>query len=127
MPADPRRPRRLEVEDIGESTIVRFIDRKILDYQKIRDIEEQLLSLVEVHGKRKVLLSFSNVEYLCSAAINSFYRLKRELAKKNGRLVLSSIDPQIYEIMEITKMDKDFHIVKEDLEGLGALDKPKKP
>ena len=45
MSAQPRR-RRLEVEDIGDVTVVNFTDRKILDEQNIQIIGEQLFSLV---------------------------------------------------------------------------------
>ena len=61
MSAQPRR-RRLEVEDIGDVTVVNFVDRKILDEQNIQVIGEQLFSLVDDSGRRKVLLNFSNVE-----------------------------------------------------------------
>src|SRR5581483_11627153 len=47
----PRR-RRLEVEDIGEITVVNFIDRKILDEQNIQKIGEDLFSLVDELGRR---------------------------------------------------------------------------
>ena len=46
MSAQPRR-RRLEVEDIGDVTVVNFVDRKILDEQNIQVIGEQLFSLVD--------------------------------------------------------------------------------
>ena len=42
MSAQPKR-RRLEVEDIGEVTVVNFTDKKILDEQNIQVIGEQLV------------------------------------------------------------------------------------
>src|SRR5438477_12328463 len=43
MSSQPRR-RRLEVEDIGDVSVVNFTDRKILDEQNIQAIGEQLCS-----------------------------------------------------------------------------------
>ena len=54
----------LQVEDIGDVTVVNFTDKKILDEQNIQIIGEQLFSLVDELGRRKLLLNFSNVEYL---------------------------------------------------------------
>src|SRR5271157_5127694 len=110
MSAQPRR-RRLEVEEIGDVTVVNFVDRKILDEQNIQIIGEQLFGLVE-EGKRKLLLNFGNVEYLSSAALGKLITLNKKVQGVKGRLILCNIDPQIYEVFEITKLDKFFKIQK---------------
>src|ERR1700730_14069623 len=97
MSAQPKR-RRLEVEDIGEVTVVNFTDKKILDEQNIQIIGEQLFSLVEEMGRRKILLNFSNVEYLSSAALGKLITLNKKLQAATGKLVLCCIEPQIYEV-----------------------------
>src|SRR6266498_5877373 len=98
--SQPRR-RRLEVEDNGEVTVVNFIDRKILDEQNIQKIGEDLFSLVDELGRKKVLLNFGNVEYLSSAALGKFITLNKKLQQAGGKLILCNIDPQIHEVFEI--------------------------
>jgi len=120
MTSQPRR-RRLEVEDIGDVTVVNFTDRKILDEQNIQVIGEQLFSLVDEAGRRKVLLNFGNVEYLSSAALGKLITLNKKLQAAGGRLVLCNIDPQIYEVFEITKLNKLFNIHKEEQAALQAF------
>jgi len=113
--------RRLEVEDIGDVTVVNFIDKKILDEQNIQIIGEQLFSLVDELGRRKLILNFSNVEYLSSAALGKFITLNKKVNAAGGRLVLCNIDPQIYEVFEITKLNKLFNIQKEEQAALQAF------
>ena len=120
MTSQPRR-RRLEVEDIGDVTVVNFTDRKILDEQNIQVIGEQLFSLVDEAGRRKILLNFGNVEYLASAALGKLITLNKKLQAAGGRLVLCNIDPQIYEVFEITKLNKLFNIQKEEQAALQAF------
>ncbi len=120
MSAQPRR-RRLEVEEIGDVTVVNFVDRKILDEQNIQVIGEQLFSLVEEQGKRKILLNFGNVEYLSSAALGKLITLNKKAQNAKGRLILCNIDPQIHEVFEITKLDKFFNIQKDEQTGLQAF------
>ena len=120
MSTTPRR-RRLEVEDIGDVTVVKFVDRRILDEQNIQIIGEQLFSLVDEVGRRKVLLNFANVEFLSSAALGKFITLQKKLQATNGRLILCNIDPEIYEVFEITKLDKFFTITKDEQGGLQAF------
>src|SRR5713101_7214094 len=120
MSSQPRR-RRLEAEEIGDVTVVSFMDRKILDEQNIQVIGEQLFSLVDEAGRRKILLNFGNVEYLSSAALAKLITLNKKLQQAGGRLVLCNIDPQIYEVFEITKLNKFFKIMKEEQAALQAF------
>src|SRR6266702_6832655 len=105
MNPQPRR-RRLELEDVGEVTVVNFVDKKILDEQNIQIIGEQLFDLVDNQGKKKILLNFGNVEYMSSAALGKLITLNKKVQTAGGRLVLCNIDPQIREVFEITKLDK---------------------
>jgi anti-sigma B factor antagonist len=120
MSTPPRR-RRLEVEDIGDVTVVKFVDRRILDEQNIQIIGDQLFSLVDEVGRRKVLLNFASVEFLSSAALGKFITLQKKLQAANGRLILCNIDPEIHEVFEITKLDKFFTIMKDEQGGLQAF------
>ena len=117
MSSQPKR-RRLEVEDIGDVTVVNFTDKKILDEQNNQVIGEQLFSLVDEDGRRKILLNFGNVEYLSSAALGKLITLNKKLQAAGGKLILCNIDPQIYEVFEITKLDRFFKIVKEEQAAL---------
>lgn len=120
MSTQPRR-RHLEVEDVGEVTVVNFTDRNILDEQNIQAIGEQLFSLVDEMGRRKLLLNFANVEYLSSAALAKLITLNKKLQQSGGRLILCNIDPQIYEVFEITKLNKLFNIQAEEQAALQAF------
>jgi anti-sigma B factor antagonist len=120
MASQPRR-KRLEVEDVGDVTVVNFTDRKILDEQNIQLIGEQLFSLVDESGRKKILLNFGNVEYLSSAALGKLITLNKKLQAAGGKLILCNIDPQIYEVFEITKLNKLFNIHKEEQAALQAF------
>src|SRR4030095_12429956 len=100
----PARRRRLEVEPIGDVTVVNFIDRKILDEQNIQIIGEQLFSLVETEQVKKLLLNFRNADFLSSAALGKLISLDKKVQAAGGKLVLCNIDPQIYEVFEITQL-----------------------
>ena len=119
--SSPARRRRLELEPIGDVTVVNFVDRKILDDQNIQVIGEQLFSLVDEQGLRKILLNFSNVEFLSSAALGKLITLNKKLQQAGGKLILCNIDAQIFEVFEITKLDRFFKIIKEEQAALQAF------
>jgi anti-sigma B factor antagonist len=110
----PARKRRLEVEDVNGIAVVNFIDKKILDEQNIQAIGDDLFKLVDELGNRKILLNFSNVEFLSSAALGKLITMNRKVATAKGKLILCGISKDIREVFEITKLDKLFSIVADE-------------
>lgn len=102
--------RRLDIEDVGDVTIAKFTDKKILDESNIQLIGNQLFGLVDDDGRRKIVLDFSNVEYLSSAALGKLITMNKKVADSGGKLRLCAIRPDIYEVFAITRLNKVFDI-----------------
>src|SRR5438874_12184434 len=93
----PRR-RMLEVEDIGDVTLVRFADRRIADGPDQRLTGEQLVSLVDELGRRKLLLDFGRVEDVGGAFVADLLALHRRVSATGGWLALRIVGPRVYEV-----------------------------
>ena len=100
----------LEITEQKNVTVVEFQDRKILEELLITQIGEKLDQLVGTQDNMKLLLTFKNVDHLSSAAFGMLVALHNKVKKTKGRLMLSDINPQIYEGFEITKLDRTFEI-----------------
>src|SRR5690349_21790015 len=103
--------RRINVEEVNGVTIATFVDKKILDETNIQIIGNQLFGLIDEDMRKKIVLDFSNVEYLSSAALGKLITLDKKVKGINGALRLCSIRPEIYEVFTITKLNKLFKIV----------------
>jgi anti-sigma B factor antagonist len=113
--------RRLDIEEINDVTIARFIDKKILDEGNIQIIGNQLFGMIDTDGRRKIVLDFTNVEYLSSAALGQLITLEKKVKAAKGKLRLCNIRPDIYEVFVITRLNKLFDIrdtQEQALEGL---------
>src|SRR6476659_5160828 len=106
MSSRPARRRRLEVEDVGDITVVNFVDKKILDEQNVQMIGDDLFRLVMELGRRKIVLNFGNVEFQSSAANGKLITLHRMLQAVRGKVVMCKIAKDIFDIFKITKLDK---------------------
>ncbi|MCA9116371.1 MAG: STAS domain-containing protein [Planctomycetaceae bacterium] len=102
--------RRIDVEEAGDVTIARFVDKKILDETKIQIIGNQLFALVDEDGRKKIVIDFTNVEYLSSAALGKLITMDKKVKEARAKLRLCSIRPEIYEVFAITKLNKLFSI-----------------
>lgn len=99
--------------------IVEFADRKILEELSISEIGDQLAKLIAGSQGIKLLLSFENVEHLSSAALGMLITLNKRVSEQSGKLKLSDITPQIFEVFKITRLNKlfDIHSTREDALG----------
>lgn len=101
---------RLRVRKENGITFVEFVDRNILDEANIQQIGEEILSLIDADTAPRFVISFSNVDHLSSAALGTLITIHNKMKGRKGQLRLCNIDPQIYEVFVITKLNKLFEI-----------------
>jgi anti-sigma B factor antagonist len=67
------------------------------------------------------LLNFTDVEFLSSAALGKLITLDRKVKAAKGRLKMSNIRPEIFEVFQITKLNKVFDIRSDEAEAISAF------
>lgn len=106
----PSSDSRLVVRHQDDVIQVEFVDRNILDEANIQVIGEEITQLVETKSKPKLVINFKNVDHLSSAALGTLITINRKVQDRGGQLRLAQIDPQIYEVFVITRLNKIFQI-----------------
>lgn len=112
---------RIEVTEVDGVTVVRFVDRRILDATNIEELGAELIGLVEADNRKKLLLNFTDVEFLSSATLNQLIVLEKRVKDAKGSLKLSNLRPEIYEVFVITRLNQLFEIHEEQGDALGAF------
>jgi len=112
---------RLKVTRNGDTIQVEFTSRKILDEANIAEIGEQLSQIVEGEERPKIIISFAGVDHLSSAALGTLITINNKVRQRQGQLRLSDINPQIYEVFHITKLNKLFKIYPTAAEAQTSL------
>jgi anti-sigma B factor antagonist len=95
--------------------------KKILDEASIQELGAELFGLVEQHNMGDILLNFTNVEFLSSAALGKLITLDRKVKASKGRMKMCNIRPEIFEVFQITKLNKVFDIRKDEAEAMTAF------
>jgi len=113
--------RRLEVNEVGDVTVVRFRDQKIIEDINIQELGQEMFRLIEVENREKLLLNFSSVDFLSSAALGKLITLDKKVKGRGGVLKLSNIRPEIYEVFAITKLNRLFDIKDDEADALAAF------
>ncbi|MFC1765928.1 STAS domain-containing protein [Planctomycetota bacterium] len=110
------------VEYTDEAVIVTFTDRKILEEQDIRALQESIMSVIDQTDNISLILDFANVEFLSSAVLGLLIRLSKHILDRGGRLRLCNISPKIHEVFKITQLTKVFDIHPDVQSALDSLD-----
>lgn len=111
----------LSVVQQKDIRIVEFTNNKILDEANIHQIQETLNALIDEEQFPKLLLDFSTVDHLSSAALGMLINANNRIKQRNGQLRLSNIKPQIYDVFVITKLNRLFRIFPERAEALKSF------
>ncbi len=114
----------ISVTEIKGTSVVNFTDSKILDEANIKNIGDSLTALVDEAPQPRLLLDFTGVDHLSSAALGMLINTNKRVKEKNGMLRLAHIKPQIYDVFVITKLNKLFRIVATRQDGLDSFDSP---
>ncbi len=113
--------RRLDVSEVGDVTVIRFRDHKIVEDINIQELAQEMFQLIEKDRREKILLNFSFVDFLSSAALGKLITMDKKVKAGGGTLKLSNIKPEIYEVFAITKLNRLFDIKEEEADALAAF------
>jgi anti-sigma B factor antagonist len=114
--------RRIQVSVVngtaGNVALVKFNDRRIIEAATIQELGEELASLVEQDGHKALILNFTTVDFLSSAALNQLIKLNSKVKNAQAKMRLCGLKPEIKEVFEITKLTKVFELKSDETEAL---------
>lgn len=116
---------RLSIRQIQGVTMAEFLDKEIyiFDELSVHEIGESLFATVLEHSSIKLLLSFLNVDYFSSALLGTLIILSKKVAENGGTFKLCSINPSIYQMFVLTKLDQIFEIYEDEKKALQSFSK----
>ena len=101
---------RIKVEYGRDVTFVTFVDERIIDEEQIRELRESLEPVIKKNEGGKLILNFSNVNFMTSALLGLLVRIHKKVCELGGQLQLSNMDPSIRRVFEITRLTNVFDI-----------------
>ncbi|QDS98062.1 STAS domain-containing protein [Adhaeretor mobilis] len=113
--------KRIDVSESASVTVVRFKDSKIIDPESIQELGAELFDLIEQDDRKKLVLNFSDIEFLSSAALGKLITFDKKAKRAGSRLILTNISPEIFQVFAITNLDKLFEIKDTEADGLAVL------
>ena len=115
---------RLTVQEREGAIVARLLDPMILDEDQIKEIGDQIDGLTEHSKTRRLVLDFTDVKYLSSAAIGRFLGIRKKVVARDGQLRLCGLRPELRETFGLTHLDRIFAIDPDEAAALNAFQTP---
>lgn len=113
--------RHISTNTVDDICVVHLLDNRIVDDINIYELGIELFALVEQNGFTKILLNFTNVGFLSSAALGKLIMLYKKVAVRNGMLKLCNIAPDIRELFTMMNLDRIFTICTNEADALATF------
>ena len=111
----------IALKTVNDVCVVHLLDTRIVDDVSIHELGSELFSLVEHGGHTKLLLNFSSVEFLSSAALGKLIMLHKKLSMRGGAMKFSNITRDIRELFTIMNLGRLFDIRDKESEAISAF------
>jgi anti-anti-sigma factor len=105
----------------GDIAVVTFVDRLLVQEIIIQDAGNELIVLASVHDYRKVLLSFAGVDFVSSSMFGKLITFDKKIQSAGKVLKISDVKREIYEVFQITKLNRLFELYDEESSALAAF------
>jgi anti-anti-sigma factor len=107
----------IELENVDNVSIVKFVDKKVMEPARIERLGQELLALVDEHNRVDMMISFENVKFFSSAAINKLIVLEKRVRARGGEIRLRNLRPEVRDLFSYTNLDSIFQIEEEQAEA----------
>lgn len=110
----------VELHEVRGVKLVRIRSGAVITDEQVESLGRALSAVAEVPGQR-IVLSFLGVEHLTSQALGKLIQAHKRITESGGEMVLADIDPRIYEVFSITRLDKLFTIHEREPDAIESL------
>ena len=114
--------KRTELTTVGDVTIVRLKDSRLVDEHIIAELANDLRDLIGSSQHNKLLVNFAEVVFI-GPVLNALIDVRKMAAKTKTGLGLCGISAEIMEVFEITKLVDAFDIHANEEIALAKLNR----
>lgn len=100
----------IDVHFHGHITCCEFLDQQLTAHSDMMIIFRYLHDRVITHPDMELILDFKNVNHISSFFLGYLMELGDLIKRHNGRIVLAQVNDQVFEILELTRMNKRFPV-----------------
>ena len=111
----------LTITQHGGVTVVGFPPSCILDHTNVEALGIELMELLEVGDRTRILLDMAGVRHVSSCVIGKLVGLQKKMALLNGELKLCTLELAVQSTFLTMRLDRVFEIHQDNAKALAAF------
>jgi len=112
----------MEITQQGTVAVTKFKTEHLTDMETIDSASRQLEKYIEENKPIKVVFDFEKVKFFSSQVLGLLLDIRAKLQASDGEVVISSIDPQLYRIFKITRLDRIFRFFQDSKSAIKSAE-----
>ena len=101
----------LSVTDVNGVAVVEFVNTQLMyATEVVEEVGDELNGLLKDHAYTKILLDFSQVQYLSSSMLAKLAKLEQTVQQAKGHLKLCGLGPILKDTFRIGHFERVFSI-----------------
>jgi anti-anti-sigma factor len=101
----------VQVHDENGIFLAEFWDCLRLDLGAVQDLRTKYEAHLKAGKRPEAIVDLLGVGFAGSSALGIFVGLQRLARSKNGRVIFCNVDPTVYEVFRVSKLDPLFSFV----------------
>lgn len=98
----------LEITEEANTAIIAFMSASMSDVDGIAVASNKIKEFIDKNRPSRLLFDFERVKFFSSQVLGLLLDIRAKMEKYNGKVVISSINPQLHRVFKITNLDKVF-------------------
>jgi anti-sigma B factor antagonist len=99
----------LELKKINDFSVLSILEDRV-DAHNSGDLKAYLMQLIE-SGEHRIIIQLGSVRFIDSSGLGALLSGNKNIALKDGRLILVNIQKQVLSMFELTRLNRVFEIV----------------
>jgi anti-sigma B factor antagonist len=111
----------LRTREEPDGLVITLDDASGLNDFRSTTFRDSLYETVQSRDSPRVGFDLHAVDYLSSSGVALLVGMKRRIDAKNGKLVLFGVQPIVYDLLRIMKLNQYFEFADDEAQALASL------
>lgn len=109
----------IEIED--DTAVITFSKSTVSSVDDIAAAGETIAAFIDANRPGRVIFDFKGVKFFSSQVLGLLLETRARVAEYEGRVFISSINPQLHRVFKITNLDQVFQFFPDTESAVSAL------
>ena len=112
---------KISMQGNSDIAVVNFQSSSVCCSESISTCSTEIKKLIEEKKPKLLVFDFTGVKFFSSQVLGMLLESRTKIAGHKGKVIISSLSPQLHRVFKITSLDKIFEIYHNTQEALSAV------